>query len=134
MVDKPVRGSLHCRRSGRARRHCPIVDATTRFHSPSGFDLDIARGSPAHRHRADAGDFGTRAMNRFLALLLCLLVSTPALAQAPYEEAVLLYEDKDYKGAREIAEAAAKNGDARAMAMLGLFYQKGLGVTADLNK
>jgi uncharacterized protein len=73
-------------------------------------------------------------MNRILALLLCLLASTPALAQASYEEAVLLYEDKDYKGARNIAEAAAKNGDARAMAMLGLFYQKGLGVTADLNK
>ena len=36
--------------------------------------------------------------------------------------------------AREIAEAAAKKGDARAMAMLGLFYQKGLGVEADLNK
>src|SRR6185503_16870082 len=73
-------------------------------------------------------------MNRILALLLCLLASTPALAQASYEEAVLLYEDKDYKGARDIAEAAANNGDARAMAMLGLFYQKGLGVTADLNK
>jgi TPR repeat protein len=73
-------------------------------------------------------------MNRILALLLCLLASTPALAQASYEEAVLLYEDKDYKGARDIAEALAKNGDARAMAMLGLFYQKGLGVTADLNK
>src|SRR4029434_2516036 len=72
-------------------------------------------------------------MNRILALLLCLLASTPALA-ASYEEAVLLFEDKDYKGARDIAEAAAKNGDARAMAMLGLFYQKGLGVTADLNK
>ena len=73
-------------------------------------------------------------MTRILALLLCLIAATPALAQATYEEAVLLYEDKDYKGARDIAEAAAKKGDARAMAMLGLFYQKGLGVTADLNK
>lgn len=75
-------------------------------------------------------------MNRILALLLCLLASAPALAQTPatYEEAVLLYEDKDYNGAREIAEALAKTGDARAMAMLGLFYQRGFGVTADLNK
>jgi uncharacterized protein len=73
-------------------------------------------------------------MKRILALLFTLLFAAPALAQASYEEAVLLYEDKDYKGAREIAEAAAKKGDARAMAMLGLFYQKGLGVDADLNK
>ncbi|MGE0008468.1 MAG: tetratricopeptide repeat protein [Parvibaculaceae bacterium] len=73
-------------------------------------------------------------MTRIFCLLLCLLAATPALAQASYEEAVLLYEDKDYKGAREIAEAAAKKGDARAMAMLGLFYQKGYGVGADLNK
>ncbi|MGE0238107.1 MAG: tetratricopeptide repeat protein [Parvibaculaceae bacterium] len=73
-------------------------------------------------------------MTRILALLLCLLAAAPALAQPSYEEAVLLYEDKDYKGARDIAEAAAKKGDARAMTMLGLFYQKGLGVAADLNK
>jgi TPR repeat protein len=73
-------------------------------------------------------------MKRILALLLCLTAAAPVLAQPSYEEAVLLYEDKDYKGARNLAEAAAKEGDARAMAMLGLLYQKGLGVTADLNK
>lgn len=75
-------------------------------------------------------------MKRILAVLLCLFFVGPVLAQAQatYEEAVLLYEDKDYKGARAIAEAIAKKGDARAMAMLGLFYQKGLGVEADLNK
>jgi uncharacterized protein len=72
-------------------------------------------------------------MRWILAVLLCLAVTAPALAQT-YEEAVLAYEDKDYKGAREAAEAAAKKGDERAMAMLGLFYQKGLGVDADLNK
>ena len=69
-----------------------------------------------------------------LALILCLAFAGPAMAQNSYEEAVSLYEDKDYKGAREIAEAAAKTGDARAMAMLGVLYQKGLGVEADLNK
>lgn len=73
-------------------------------------------------------------MKRILAFLLCLLAASPAVAQAPYEEAVLLYEDKDYEGARDIAEAWAKKGDARAMAMLGVLYQRGLGVPADLNK
>jgi len=70
-----------------------------------------------------------------LAILLCLALAGPALAQNnSYEEAVSSYEDKDYKEAFTIAEAAAKKGDARAMAMLGVLYQKGLGVTADLNK
>jgi uncharacterized protein len=69
-----------------------------------------------------------------LALILCLALAGPALAQNSYEEAVSLYEDKDYKGAREIAEASAKKGDTRSMAMLGVLYQKGLGVEADLNK
>ncbi len=69
-----------------------------------------------------------------LAFILCLALAGPALAQSSYEEAVSLYEDKDYEGAREIAEASAKKGDARAMAMLGVLYQKGLGVEADLNK
>lgn len=71
-----------------------------------------------------------------LALALGLAVAGPALAQAqpPYEEAVSLYEDKDYKGARAIAEALAKKGDARALAMMGVLYQKGQGVEADLNK
>lgn len=75
-------------------------------------------------------------MNRIpaLLLLLALAVAAPAKAQPPYEEAVSLYEDKDYKGARTIAEALAKKGDARAMAMLGVLYQKGQGVTADLNE
>lgn len=77
-------------------------------------------------------------MNRFPALLLLvsLAFAGPVLAQVtpPYEEAVSLYEDKDYKGARAIAEALAKKGDARAMAMLGVLYQKGQGVEADLNK
>lgn len=69
-----------------------------------------------------------------LALILCLALASPVLAQNSYEEAVSLYEDKDYKGARDIAEASAKKGDVRAMAMLGVLYQKGLGVEADLNK
>lgn len=75
-------------------------------------------------------------MNRILALLLLLTLALagPVKAQPPYEEAVSLYEDKDYKGARAIAEALANKGDARAMAMLGVLYQKGQGVTADLNK
>ena len=77
-------------------------------------------------------------MNRFPAYLLALglAFAGPALAQAqpPYEEAVSLYEDKDYKGAHTIAEALAKKGDARALAMMGVLYQKGQGVEADLNK
>jgi TPR repeat protein len=69
-----------------------------------------------------------------LAFLFCLALAGPAFAQGTYEEAVSAYEDKDYKGAFSIAEAIAKKGDARAMAMLGVLYQKGLGVEADLNK
>ena len=69
-----------------------------------------------------------------IALLLCLTLTAPVLAQNSFEEAVALFQDKDYKAAREIAETFAKKGDANAMAMLGVIYQKGLGVTADLNK
>ena len=66
-----------------------------------------------------------------LVILACLAM--PAAA-ASYEEAVALFEDKHYTEARVEAEKAAKAGDARAMAMLGLIYQDGLGVPADLVK
>ena len=67
-----------------------------------------------------------------LALLACL--AAPAAAQTAYEEAVALFEDKNYSDARVEAEKAAKAGDIRAMAMLGVIYQDGLGVPADLVK
>ena len=54
-------------------------------------------------------------------LALALLASPVAAAEAPFEEAVALFEDKNYKEALEIAKLHAGKGDARAMAMMGAF-------------
>ena len=73
-------------------------------------------------------------MKYVLSLLLLLMVGEPALAAATFEEAVAMFETKDFKSAREIAEPLANDGDARAMAMMGALYQMGNGVKADLPK
>ena len=77
---------------------------------------------------ADAGDFGTGVMNTILAVLLCLAARDARLwRRLPMKKRCALYDDKDYNGAREIAEAHAKKGDARAMAMLGRHLSEGPG-------
>ena len=43
-------------------------------------------------------------MKYVLSLLLMLSMNAPALAEASFEEAVALFEDKEFKSAREIAE------------------------------
>ncbi|HRA94876.1 MAG TPA: tetratricopeptide repeat protein, partial [Aestuariivirga sp.] len=73
-------------------------------------------------------------MRYALSLILLLAAGTPVLAAATFEEAVALFEDKEFKSAREIAEPLAKGGDARAMAMMGALYQLGNGVKPDLEK
>ena len=73
-------------------------------------------------------------MRYVLSLILLLAAGTPALAAATFEEAVALFEDKEFKSAREIAEPLAKDGDARAMAMMGALYQLGNGVKPDLGE
>ena len=73
-------------------------------------------------------------MKYVLSLLLMLIMSAPALAEASFEEAVALFEDKEFKSAREVAEPLANDGDARAMAMMGALYQMGSGVKPDLEK
>jgi uncharacterized protein len=59
----------------------------------------------------------------------------PAQADAAstpvFEDAVAYFEDGKYEDARRIAEPMAKVGDARAMAMMGAFLQKGLGTAVD---
>ena len=72
-------------------------------------------------------------MKYVLSLLLMLTMSAPALAEASFEEAVSLFE-QEFKSAREIAEPLANNGDTRAMAMMGAFYQTGSGAKLDLEK
>ena len=73
-------------------------------------------------------------MNRALAGLLFLNLVVPVLAAPSFEEAMALYDDKQYAAAREIAEREAKTGNVRAMVMLGLIYQKGQGVAASINQ
>jgi hypothetical protein len=70
-------------------------------------------------------------MKRIAALVLALTLATPASAEATFEEAIALFQDHDYKQAREIALDFAQKGDSRAMAMLGSIYQAGYGVEED---
>jgi uncharacterized protein len=71
-------------------------------------------------------------MKRVLATALFLACVTPAFAEATFEEAVSLFEDKNYTEARSIAESLAATDDPRAMAMMGAIYQKGFGTSVDL--
>ena len=73
-------------------------------------------------------------MKLIFAILMLLAWGTPALATPSFEEAVALFEDKDFKAAIEIAEPLANEGDSRAMAMMGALYQMGNGVKPDLKK
>jgi uncharacterized protein len=71
-------------------------------------------------------------MRRALLTVLFLACATPAFAEATFEEAVSFFEDKNYTEARTIAEPLANADDPRAMAMMGAFFQKGLGTPIDL--
>jgi TPR repeat protein len=72
------------------------------------------------------------------ALALYLALATPAFVQAPapasFEEAVTLFQDKNYPEAKKIAENYAEKNDPRAYLMLGSIFQKGLGVEVDLKQ
>ena len=69
-------------------------------------------------------------MKRSLATMLLLVALTgSAWAAISYEDAAAQFSAKKYTDARKSAEALAKTGDARAMAMLGAIYQNGLGTT-----
>jgi hypothetical protein len=70
-------------------------------------------------------------MKRVFPLLLALAFAVPARAEATFEQAIALYQDKHYDEARQIALDYAGKGDARAMAMLGAMYQAGDGVQED---
>jgi uncharacterized protein len=71
-------------------------------------------------------------IKRILLAVLFLSFASPAFAEATFEEAVSLFEDKNFEEARTIAEPLASADDPRAMAMMGAFYQKGLGVAVDM--
>jgi uncharacterized protein len=71
-------------------------------------------------------------VKRILFAILFLSFASPALAEATFEEAVSLFEDKNFAEARIIAEPLALADDPRAMAMMGAFFQKGLGTAVDL--
>jgi hypothetical protein len=70
-------------------------------------------------------------MKRIIPFLLALSLAGPARAEATFEEAIALFQDRNYKEAHEIALTFAQNGDPRAMAMLGTMYQAGYGVSED---
>ena len=68
-------------------------------------------------------------------LIIAAGIATALSAQTAgtptFEEAVSLFQDRDYAAALAIAEPLATGGDARAMAMMGAAYQSGRGVAAD---
>ena len=66
-------------------------------------------------------------------LAIFLLMASPALAQG-IEVAAKLYAAQDYKGAIQLAEPLANNGDAGAMAMMGAAYLTGNGVAKNVKK
>jgi uncharacterized protein len=71
-------------------------------------------------------------MKKFSATLLLLAnLVVPAFAAASFDEAVVLYDDRNYVEALPIAQDFAAKNDARAMIMLGSMFHKGLGVDAD---
>ncbi len=70
-------------------------------------------------------------MKRVLVLIAFLLCAGPAWAET-FEEAVSLFEEKNYAGARQIAEPLASSGDPRAMAMMGAMALKGLGAAENI--
>src|SRR6476659_8992540 len=72
-------------------------------------------------------------MNRIIAGLALFLLAAPAFAAASFDEAMALYDDRQYAAARGTAEAQAKVGNLRATVMMGLIFQKGQGVVADIN-
>ncbi len=70
-------------------------------------------------------------MKPIAVFLLAFVLASPAWAEATFEEAIALFQDRNYKEAREIAMDFAQRGDSRAMAMLGSIYQAGYGVQED---
>lgn len=69
-----------------------------------------------------------------LALAAIFLFLTLAGARAGYNEGVAAYERGAYKTAFKEFLPLARNGDAFAQSYLGVMYQYGLGVAADLEK
>lgn len=69
-----------------------------------------------------------------LALAVILVCLAVAEARAGYEEGVAAYERGDYKTSFREFLPLARNGDAFAQSYLGIMYQYGLGVPADLEK
>ena len=75
-----------------------------------------------------------RWMSR-LALVCCMLPFVPApVAAEELAEGVRLYYSQRYKQAAPLLMRAARKGDAKAQACLGLMYQEGLGVPQNYKK
>lgn len=63
---------------------------------------------------------------------LCCLLSYPFIALAGFNEALTAFQAKDYSAAAREARQVAEAGDARGSYLLGVMYQNGLGVPANM--
>jgi TPR repeat protein len=88
----------------------------------------VVAGSGA-RHRHEVNGAPERMRKSLATLVLLATLSGSAWAAPTYEDAAAQFSARKYTDARKSAEAVAKTGDARAMAMLGAIYQNGLGTT-----
>jgi TPR repeat protein len=68
---------------------------------------------------------------RVRTLLICTIACTSQLATAGFEEALKAYSGKDFGSAISQAQQAASNGDPRALFLLGVMHEQGLGMAAN---
>ena len=67
------------------------------------------------------------------AIILVLSLSVPVVA-GPFEDAGAAYERFDYATAQRLYRAMADQGNGNAQFSLGVMYEKGQGVTLNLNE
>ena len=73
-----------------------------------------------------------RAMRLVLAAFLLILIARPSLAEFTAAEAAI--RRGEHALAYEYCKAEAEKGDADCQNLLGILFQKGLGVTEDLKE
>src|SRR5437763_4487078 len=73
-----------------------------------------------------------RAMRLVLAAFLLILIARPSLAEFTAAEAAI--RRGEHALAYEYCKAEAEKGDAECQNLLGILFQKGLGVTEDINE
>jgi hypothetical protein len=61
-------------------------------------------------------------------------IGASAVLAGPWEDGVTAYQKGDYISAFKLWQPLAEGGDPRAENNLGVLYEKGLGITADINR